>query len=67
MSKIEKINRYIERTKFKDEKGNYGFHSGDIAALFSEVGGAYALMLAFDYGRAKGYGAAKAEASRQRG
>lgn len=65
MSEIEKMQRYIERTPAKNAEGYCLVHSelrelmkigqASADALFEVVG------LAFDYGKAKGYRAAKAE------
>ncbi len=67
MNEIEKIQRYIERTggKFQRET-HYRMNLQELFGLSNilaedTVG---AICLAFDYGRAKGYRAAKAEARR---
>lgn len=70
MSEIEKMKRYIDRTGA--EKGltdKYSMRFAEIYALISEAGvdGNTAwnvITLAFKYGKAKGYRAAKAEALR---
>lgn len=67
MSEIEKMKRYIERTKMDK---NYRFcmnfkeavelsHMMRDTAIPAEI-----ISLAFDYGKAKGYRSAKAEARR---
>lgn len=61
MSEIEKMKRYIERTKVKDENDTFCMRGRDVVTLLSYGGQADAIMLAFDYGKAKGYQAAKAE------
>lgn len=64
MSEIEKIQRYIDRTGKKYPDGTpYQMNIGEIFALAhmtAEDAGA-AICVAFEYGRAKGYRAAKAE------
>ena len=65
MSEIEKIKRYIERTKLpSDPKCKYCFCLSEMNAIhkamkMDEFG---AICLLFEYGKAKGYRAAKAEA-----
>lgn len=54
MSEIEKIERYIDRTKINDEKSLYNMRSFELFELFEMEDRVYALMLAFKYGRAKG-------------
>ena len=61
MSEIEKMKRYIERAKIKDAGNTYTMLWKDIIALLNEENQSDAILLAFDYGRAKGYRAAKAE------
>ncbi|MEY8385962.1 hypothetical protein AALC17_01555 [Oscillospiraceae bacterium 38-13] len=61
MSEIEKMKRYIERTNIKDNSDAFCMRSRDVVTLLTYGGQADAIMLAFDYGRAKGYRAAKAE------
>lgn len=60
MSEIEKIQRYIENTKIKN-RGMYCMRYCEAAGLhtFSRTDLFGALCLAFDYGMAKGYRAAK--------
>ena len=65
MSEIEKIKRYIERTRLKEDDGYYLGHL-EILSLMNEaskdVNCAFeAIKTAFNYGKAKGYRAAKAE------
>lgn len=64
MSEIEKMKRYIERTHMS--KGyNYCLVYGEAVELLHTVTDTNSLFeiiaLAFDYGKAKGYRAAKAE------
>lgn len=64
MSEIEEIQRYIDRTKIDSQtKKRYCMCIGDFYGLYGRLGeDVYdALRLAFDYGQAKGYRAAKAE------
>ena len=67
MSEIEKIKRYIDKTKLTPEAiGRYYPTWGDIDALYSSATqdanrAISALVLAFNYGMAKGYRVAKAE------
>ncbi len=65
MSEIEKMKRYIERTKMKKADGFYldmveAFEL-TILALNSDDFPLEVISLAFNYGKAKGYRAAKAE------
>ena len=62
MTEIEKMKRYIERTPVNDDHDTYVIRAREIATLLSYGCQADAIMMAFDYGRAKGYRAAKAEA-----
>lgn len=59
MSEIEKMKRYIERTN-TGELSRYELGLLEVQALRRESVQADALYLAFLYGRAKGYRAAKA-------
>ena len=66
MSEIEKIKRYIERTKM-DLPRVYGMNVDESLELSVESRNTVGvpikvIYLAFNYGRAKGYRAAKAEA-----
>ena len=64
MSNIEKIRRYIELTDVKDGD-KYSMRLSDICAIYELInaGTEYgAIAIAFDYGRAKGYRMARAEA-----
>lgn len=64
MSGIEKIQRYIELTETKFIRGTpYQMHMDELLSLrhMSREDVSDALCLAFDFGRAKGYRAAKAE------
>ncbi len=60
MSEIEKIQRYIERSNVPCNR-RYGTSAKKIFAMASEMGRVDAVILAFDYGCAKGYRMAKAE------
>ena len=64
MSEIEKMKRYIERTRM-NKADNYCLVYGEAVELLktaTDVNGMFEVIsLAFDYGRAKGYRAAKAE------
>ncbi len=65
MSEIEKMKKYIERTNTK-KAGNYYLswcEAGELCDLAQEPGAGLfeALALAFNYGKAKGYRAAKAK------
>lgn len=62
MSKIEQIRKYIMATKIPDNE-KYGMYLNDMKALY-QLGkqDIYAMLsVAFQYGRAKGYRAAKRE------
>lgn len=67
MSEIEKMKRYIERTKMNEPQA--GPYKMNLTEAFELAKQAYAcgdlpvemISLAFDYGKAKGYRAAKAE------
>lgn len=67
MSEIEKMKRYIERTKMKETLATpYSMSLVEAFELAKRVDGSIdlsveILSLAFDYGKAKGYRAAKAE------
>lgn len=63
MSEIEKMERYIERTNAPD-MSRYELDLLETRALRQEPDQTDALYLAFLYGRAKGYRAAKAEVRR---
>lgn len=71
MSEIEKIQQYIRKTKISpDAVGRYCMTWEAMDALYNkaikDASKAFsALTLAFDYGMAKGYRAAKAEARRE--
>lgn len=64
MSEIEKMRRYIERTKM-GRADNYCLVYGEAVELLHTVTDTNSLfeiiVLAFEYGKAKGYRAAKAE------
>lgn len=58
MTELEKIQRYIDRTRLSREtKENYCMFFSDMRVLYEEINkdGFGGLCLAFDYGRAKGY------------
>ncbi|MCX4371956.1 MAG: hypothetical protein OSJ58_09005 [Dysosmobacter sp.] len=59
MSEIEKMKRYIERTKMPPGKG--ATSTGNLLLMMEEMDQLSAILMAFNYGRAKGYRAAKAE------
>lgn len=64
MTEIEKMKRYIERTKFSSRAVNhYYLNWTEVGLLRDEMcrDPFRALCLAFDYGKAKGYRSAKAE------
>jgi hypothetical protein len=69
MSEIEKMKRYIERTKM-EKADNYGIVYSEAVELVRSAIGQDTMFdviaLAFDYGKAKGYRAAKAERRRTR-
>ncbi len=60
MSEIEKIEEYIKKSNVPRNR-RYGASAKEIFAIASEMSGADAVMLAFGYGRAKGYRQAIAE------
>ena len=63
MSEQEKMNAYIDRTKIKNVE-RYTLRFCELCALYeiAESGKCYdALILAFRYGRTKGYRLAKSE------
>lgn len=67
MSEIEKIQRYIERTDIKTEgQDRYTINMLENFELVHKCNElpADAIAMAFEYGKAKGYRAAKAEAHR---
>ena len=64
MSEIEKMKKYIERTKLpEDPTDAYCFCLGEMNEIgaFAQSDMFHALCLLFEYGKAKGYRAAKAE------
>lgn len=64
MSEIEKMKRCIERTKIPDDpRYKFCFCLGELKEVqkLSQVDMFRALCLLFEYGKAKGYRAAKAE------
>lgn len=64
MSEIEKMQRYIERTTKFPDGTPYQMNLLEVLGLsdMSKKDFTGAICMAFDYGRAKGYRAAKAEA-----
>lgn len=64
MSEIEKMKQYIGRAPMK-KADNYCLAYGEVVELIGATRGTDALLdiitLAFDYGKAKGYRAAKAK------
>lgn len=60
MTEIEKIQRYIARTKIKDAPA-LGMRPREWVSIGNSGSTLDAVALAFEYGRAKGYRAAKAE------
>lgn len=66
MTEIEKMKRYIERTNMKlSRPTSYAMNMSETFELAHKARGnnlpVDVISLAFDYGRAKGYRAAKAE------
>lgn len=59
MTEIEKMQRYISNTP--EVSSRYCVGTKELFALTKELGGFEAVALAFNYGKAKGYRAAKAE------
>mgnify|MGYP001066665055 FL=1 len=60
MGTIEKIRQYIKDSK-APRNGKYDATFKEVIDIASEMGPIEAVAFAFDYGRAKGYRAAKAE------
>ena len=68
MSEIEKIQRYIERTPIGKSNRSISLDEGFALAkqaYDSDDLPLHVILLAFNYGRAKGYRAAKAEGGAQ--
>lgn len=65
---IEKTKRYIENTKMHHLPSGTGVSISELFALFHNLHDEpfESLILAFEYGRAKGYRAAKAEQKRRK-
>lgn len=62
MSNIEKMNQYIERTHINHQTAiRYGMNVGEWLELLHSGDPATAIHMAFKYGQAKGYRAAKAK------
>lgn len=64
MTEIEKMKRYIERTKMSEKTThNYAIGSAEIGVFFDEIEKDWfgTICMIYNYGRAKGYRAAKAE------
>jgi len=64
MSEIEKIKRYIERTGISEKTAhNYAIGTAKIGVFFDALGTDWfdAICTIYNYGRAKGYRAAKAK------
>lgn len=66
MSEIEKVKRYIDRTNIPREISvRYDVHMEDLLAILrSKKHPIEAIYLVFEYGKARGYRAAKAEVRR---
>ena len=64
MSEIERIQKYVQKTGFNFAK--YPLSTPETFAIWNEMKGSPIEMiyLAFNYGRAKGFRAAKAEGKR---
>ena len=62
MSELERIRKYIDKTKCRDDRYDVTISEINLLARFSVDGHPVeAVILAFDYGRAKGYRAARKE------
>lgn len=62
MSEIEKIKRYVKNTNVPDEViKRYDMHYTEWIGLCHDIDPQDGISLAFNYGMAKGYRAAKAE------
>ncbi|MBD5153775.1 MAG: hypothetical protein HDT15_01535 [Oscillibacter sp.] len=65
MSEIEKIELYISRTNIPmDLHTKYDMMGKEWKAMAAQLSPVHAISLAFQYGQAKGYRAAKAEGKR---
>lgn len=63
MSELERIRKYIDKTKCRDDRYDVTISEINLLARFSVDGHPVeAVILAFDYGRAKGYRKARKEA-----
>lgn len=62
MTEIEKIQKYIDRTKIQDPL-KYNLRASEWIAIVNTNDILDAVSLAFNFGRAKGYRAAKKEMS----
>lgn len=65
MSEIEKIRRYIDRTGAKRAGYDMDFKEAVEMARMAANAPIDTIVMAFNYGRAKGYRAANAEARRE--
>lgn len=61
MTEMERIEKYIERTKFRNEHYALTFNEMVTLAKMTNETPLDAIVKAFTYGRAKGYRAAKKE------
>ena len=62
MSELERIRKYIDKTKCRDDRYDVTISEINLLARFSVDGHPVeAVILAFDYGRAKGYRKAQKE------
>ena len=57
---LKRINRYIDETEIENSI-RYAMFTSEATAMFKNLDPAEAIFLAFNYGRAKGYRAAKKE------
>lgn len=62
---LDKIQQYIQETGMGNSVKRYDITLFDLFSLRRMEDGGTALAMAFDYGRAKGYRAAKAEIKRK--
>ena len=65
MSELERIRKYIDKTKCRDDRYDVTISEINLLARFSvDAHPVEAVILAFDYGRAKGYRKGRKEAAR---